>query len=136
MQMVQYQSYPNFNPRAHEGHDSRVCAELDGIRDFNPRAHEGHDRGWSVMATTLYISIHVPTRGTTNGTEKEFSIIGISIHVPTRGTTLPLYPEIPDSDFNPRAHEGHDFGAVDYSEECAISIHVPTRGTTLKNIYV
>ena len=58
----------------------------------------------------------------------------ISIHVPTRGTTrLPrLVSFMPLMYFNPRAHEGHDEcpGCKEmYVEE--ISIHVPTRGTTL-----
>ena len=55
------------------------------------------------------ISIHVPTRGTT---DQEIEILieqHISIHVPTRGTTIAE-------------------GIIKEVEK--ISIHVPTRGTT------
>ena len=78
--------YRNFNPRAHEGHDTgwekivkyrkfqSTCPR--GARHpvhhrtpqplyFNPRAHEGHDcHDWNHHGHTG-ISIHVPTRGTT-----------------------------------------------------------------------
>ena len=55
------------------------------------------------------ISIHVPTRGTTQQRYNKLAIKNISIHVPTRGTT-PLY--------------------LLGSSAFRISIHVPTRGTT------
>ena len=55
----------NFNPRAHEGHDPNCRCARKIIIDFNPRAHEGHD--FTILTTCgyIYISIHVPTRGTT-----------------------------------------------------------------------
>ena len=57
------------------------------LPDFNPRAHEGHDVcdkcGWA----TQEISIHVPTRGTTPDMARHTGNKHISIHVPTRGTT-------------------------------------------------
>ena len=78
----------------------------------------------------MQISIHVPTRGTT-ATYPVNALAGdISIHVPTRGTTFCFFPFIVFSDFNPRAHEGHDGYCGCKSSKLFISIHVPTRGTT------
>ena len=100
--------------------------------DFNPRAHEGHDlflHGYhqqQVFQSTcprgarlkhLLISIHV----------------NISIHVPTRGTTTgDIRSAGCNRDFNPRAHEGHDWVLERFFSDTRISIHVPTRGTTEK----
>ena len=140
----------DFNPRAHEGHDANALISNTplgfqstcprGARRgsqrisaaslyFNPRAHEGHDlRDRSYLGTSI-----------------------ISIHVPTRGTTNAVLSEILLQDFNPRAHEGHDLlqkqqillqpfqstcprGArrrhTNLTHAHVISIHVPTRGTT------
>ena len=55
------------------------------------------------------ISIHVPTRGTTEKRAVSSRMVRISIHVPTRGTTG-------------ASERNHPF--------THISIHVPTRGTT------
>ena len=57
-------------------------------------------------------------------------IVVISIHVPTRGTTPSLSGFLVLTNFNPRAHEGHDLGYDPIGKCHAISIHVPTRGTT------
>ena len=119
---------------------------------FNPRAHEGHD----ATPPSQYpqgISIHVPTRGTTQYIPAWHPGLHISIHVPTRGTTLMKIWTMKTVYFNPRAHEGHDavrssnttqshdfnpraHEGHDRCEECNrhedhISIHVPTRGTTV-----
>ena len=59
-------------------------------------------------------------------------MIYISIHVPTRGTTvITKNDRITSWDFNPRSHEGND--GIRHNEPCrlGISIHVPTRGTTV-----
>ena len=122
----------NFNPRAHEGHDSqcRYFPVFFGFQStcprgarhlksplfpvevyFNPRAHEGHDGTVASVAMSDCISIHVPTRGTTHQGEQKWIVYPISIHVPTRGTTC--------------------FVSFSYSFS-PISIHVPTRGTTDK----
>ena len=121
----------NFNPRAHEGHDFVPAQHLQSLGYFNPRAHEGHDpAGCRCHQVTIIISIHVPTRGTTqcNGNQSSkhyfnpraheghdslywdlISKFHISIHVPTRGTTISPAQHPPQRhDFNPRAHEGHD----------------------------
>ena len=104
----------------------------------------------------IYISIHVPTRGTTAAVRLRSHRGTISIHVPTRGTTqFPLpsldgYPDFnprshegndgkhsvlldPEHNFNPRSHEGNDDCMRDILFYLEISIHVPTRGTTEEN---
>ena len=95
----------------------------------------------------------MPTRGTTWGVYDAQLQQVISIHVPTRGTTPYLECKFTGTDFNPRAHEGHDVAAAAavsaavhfnpraheghdarlaiFSEADGISIHVPTRGTTI-----
>ena len=78
--------------------------------DFNPRAHEGHDSDGGMCVIDELISIHVPTRGTTEYCLNKDAVSSISIHVPTRGTT-------PD--------------AMQVQKVDIISIHVPTRGTTI-----
>ena len=97
---------------------------------FNPRAHEGHDPSiinWQIRFT---ISIHVPTRGTTQLCTLR-CCFAISIHVPTRGTTeCDIHWSYFLGNFNPRAHEGHDFVHCVWLGFRGISIHVPTRGTT------
>ena len=65
--------------------------------------------GITRLQDKTFISIHVPTRGTTGSGSQDPELQIISIHVPTRGTT-----DIQNGD-------GFDG---------AISIHVPTRGTT------
>ena len=146
---------PDFNPRAHEGHDA-VCEIQGSIAvDFNPRAHEGHDPGQRQCDAACShfnpraheghdcnlkrsyflggISIHVPTRGTTFVCTEIFKPhIRISIHVPTRGTTGCQDPQRCTIDFNPRAHEGHDSCRDRCYGRVRISIHVPTRGTTIR----
>ena len=85
-------------------------AETEGISTyFNPRPHEGDDITFGQNIGKGMISIHVPTRGTTEYSEDSVERIMISIHVPTRGTT----------------------GIWDKSKSSRlISIHVPRRGTT------
>ena len=58
----------NFNPRAHEGHDVAADTKLYLYSHFNPRAHEGHDCFFLYRFCYFFISIHVPTRGTTKST--------------------------------------------------------------------
>ena len=64
-----------------------MSPKMSPISNFNPRAHGGHDdlenEGYEIG---IFISIHVPTGGTTyfNIAQKR---VTISIHVPTGGTT-------------------------------------------------
>ena len=141
----------DFNPRAHEGHDGGNCVGWNNHQHFNPRAHEGHDKQHCFSRLCSYISIHVPTRGTTLSSnpvifQQDFNpraheghdcrlfwiiiIFDISIHVPTRGTTRLLRTDRRKRNFNPRAHEGHDTKSNLHILSLRISIHVPTRGTT------
>ena len=100
-----------FNPRSHEGNDGVTCGMSGMYMGFNPRSHEGNDEDERRQnARKWYVSIHVPTRGTT--------LIG------GRTQTMAIC-------FNPRSHEGND---VQCRVHCLagfrVSIHVPTRGTT------
>ncbi len=85
----------------------------------------------------FFISIHVPTRGTTSETEISTSLVIISIHVPTRGTTS--YTSINDADelkFQSTFPQGErPYVTVPVAYPLPISIHVPTRGTTIEAAY-
>ena len=81
-----------------------ICIECH----FNPRAHEGHD--------------DIETAPT--------SVDPISIHVPTRGTTETVFQEQVRTDFNPRAHEGHDVGVDFFNHSLAFQSTCP-RGARL-----
>ena len=80
----------------------------------------------------MYISIHVPTRGTTETPFGDMAFETISIHVPTRGTTGVVNTvDGGKRYFNPRPHEGDDWNVCSICKDrFYISIHVPTRGTT------
>lgn len=54
---------------------------------FPPCSHEGNDDLQIFEKNYNSISIHVPTRGTTEVTESRKRHLAISIHVPARGTT-------------------------------------------------
>ena len=140
----------DFNPRAHEGHDSSyIFLCLIGL--FQSTCPRGARRYYHDIKESRGISIHVPTRGTTQLTLCSF-LGEISIHVPTRGTTCNTSCIFGSIYFNPRAHEGHDthvkntkiqnvfqstcprgarHAVSSMSPRLNISIHVPTRGTTI-----
>ena len=103
---------------------------------------------------SLWISIHVPARGTTIPIETVDETEPISIHVPARGTTgqtavhdnvMVFQSTSPRGgrphafnrllirqDFNPRPREGDDFSlSINARTSYGISIHVPARGTTM-----
>ena len=146
-----------FNPRAHEGHDDNRGNHA-ALKHFNPRAHEGHDAADFPALQEVEISIHVPTRGTTQtegtyilkryfnpraheGHDSPDAIVivfrGISIHVPTRGTTASVAGSCWITEFQSTCPRGARLRLAGIILRCCrISIHVPTRGTTLKNIYV
>ena len=106
--LIAYRSH-NFNPRTHEGYDHGFWTRSGAPGNFNPRTHEGYDIIIGIAGIQKYISIHVPTKGTTEGTNIVHFGDNISIHVPTKGTTKEMY-----------------FDAY----KKWISIHVPTKGTT------
>ena len=100
-----------FNPRTHEGYDKIIPFCFGITIDFNPRTHEGYDCSSVNAYCESFISIHVPTKGTTWDKRMWNDRGEISIHVPTKGTTT--VPQL--------------FGNFYF-----ISIHVPTKGTTAK----
>ena len=106
-----------------------------------------------------YVSIHVPTRGTTLHLFSISTASKVSIHVPTRGTTrissnVSVFIEFQSTfprgerrgselsvsegwSFNPRSHEGNDKPEPNSHIKSGVSIHVPTRGTTkLSTLFV
>ena len=119
--------------------------------DFNPRAHEGHDENTNTIDSNFQFQSTCP-RGARHEVDIDMICDGISIHVPTRGTTYIVPRGRRQKDFNPRAHEGHDFMEIlqllqiyNFNPRAheghdpntptnniygKISIHVPTRGTT------
>ena len=97
----------NFNPRAHEGHDLHVFPSLRLENDFNPRAHEGHDIHLNSPDQPGRFQSTCP-RGARPEVQAACDGYEISIHVPTRGTTQSGSSGLVAVYFNPRAHEGHD----------------------------
>ena len=100
---------------------------------FNPRSHEGNDAVANMRSLLPFISIHVPTRGTT---VSRFSFNDKLKHFNPRsheGNDKKLIRKnIVLRDFNPRSHEGNDFLPLSsHAHFPLISIHVPTRGTTI-----
>ena len=78
---------PAVTARSHElNYPSSHCTTNTHIR-YNPRSHEGNDDSIYTAKHDLIVSIHVPTRGTT---QVVFCVD-------------PYY-----QGFNPRSHEGND----------------------------
>ena len=77
-----------FNPRSRKGNDGNARYLQRSREEFQSTFPQGERlRGSGVYQGGVYVSIHVPARGTTaflNGS----SFFGVvSIHVPARGTT-------------------------------------------------
>ena len=145
---------PNFNPRAHEGHDHQLWDRICNTKQFQSTCPRGARHG-PLMQMSCCSSAFQSTcpRGARPGARCADEQSSISIHVPTRGTTcwpntlrtgskyfnpraheghdgrLSLSRHSP-AYFNPRAHEGHDTTTYRITPCSDISIHVPTRGTT------
>ena len=67
---------------------------------FNPRTHTGCD--YPIQKehySTIYVSIHAPTRGATAMGCKNPSGISVSIHAPTRGATRKEFESLTDKEF-------------------------------------
>ena len=116
----------------------RLCRKSRrGNQNFNPRSREGSDR-WIIFdyPRALWISIHAPAKGATDGTEFDW-----------------VYKQ----DFNPRSREGSDKSKhflqgkitkfqstlprrerpclqYPYCTYTPISIHAPAKGATLATI--
>ena len=99
--------------------------------NFNPRSLVGNDglhfhRDWR-----RFISIHVPSWGTTMPELPGWAELEISIHVPSWGTTVcPQCRKKLKGDFNPRSLVGNDIIHTFLDWCVKISIHVPSWGTT------
>ena len=140
----------NFNPRAHEGHDHEFFS-LHRHNGFQSTCPRGARLNGSPGVAVMQISIHVPTRGTTNIVVNVKVCLSISIHVPTRGTTQASVSKNDSGEFQStcprgaRHHGVHPYHGVTFQSTCprgarrktgtatnigSISIHVPTRGTT------
>ena len=120
----------HFNPRSHEGSDTRLPSCFFSLFYFNPRSHEGSDTNMSLEKAVENISIHAPTRGATAAAPLTTAPSRISIHAPTRGATYCTKYESAFQYFNPRSHEGSDVGFRHIFKCFFISIHAPTRGAT------
>ena len=85
-------------------------------------------------AQPLYVSIHVPARGTTDERLKVYDAIMVSIHVPARGTTPSAFYDIIDIKVSIHVPaRGTTFFIWRTDSDNGVSIHVPARGTT--NVY-
>ena len=99
---------------------------------FNPRTHTGCD--YPIQKehySTIYVSIHAPTRGATAMGCKNPSGISVSIHAPTRGATRKEFESLTDKEFQ----STHPHGVRPYRQlgrrvRGKVSIHAPTRGAT------
>ena len=99
----------DFNPRSLVGNDYTLPSFIIQFNYFNPRSLVGNDGKDSGQEKGGYISIHVPSWGTTMEKPLSYPNQQISIHVPSWGTTRSLF---------------------DLPFPLPISIHVPSWGTT------
>ena len=76
---------------------------------FNPRSRTGNDPASEFLQRLLFVSIHVPARGTTVTEEEADRRVAVSIHVPARGTTFTTtFYSSKTRSFNPRSRTGND----------------------------
>ena len=78
--------------------------------DFNPRTRTGYDKIVRKPGTGVYISIHVPARGTTHKNANQTNGHDINFNPRTRTgyDTTPTATPSRTSDFNPRTRTGYD----------------------------
>ena len=120
---------------------------------FNPHTHEGCDSHGTLSSSSLFVSIHTPTKGVTF--EKWVSAIHqrVSIHTPTKGVTgkvltlcmmlvcfnphthegcdlVATRRQLAKKCFNPHTHEGCDYLVTYLQVVMLVSIHTPTKGVT------
>ena len=82
---------------------------LNHFKYFNPRSLVGNDGVKAQWGGSSYISIHVPSWGTTASGDPSTAPDRISIHVPSWGTTTQLRGNVPRYEhFNPRSLVGND----------------------------
>ena len=107
--MMPSRVHKDFNPRSHEGSDSRCLRSRFPFLNFNPRSHEGSD-----------ITMELSAIAGSNFNPRSHE--GSDRFSRAVGSPLP--------DFNPRSHEGSDHTPVSIFGDIQISIHAPTRGAT------
>ena len=91
----------------------------------------GNDGVKAQWGGSSYISIHVPSWGTTASGDPSTAPDRISIHVPSWGTTIHRHAEVDYVQFQstfPRGERRLSYEAT--SRDMSISIHVPSWGTT------
>ena len=122
----------NFNSRSHVGNDDHWQGNRNGRNHFNSRSHVGNDmKALLNQYPGLYISIHVPTWGTTIVFSSASPLSPFQFTFP-RGERLTVnYTGERVKDFNSRSHVGNDRLKENVKDSKVISIHVPTWGTTL-----
>ena len=100
----------DFNPRSHKGNDIDEIKKEQLEKDFNPRSHKGNDgvtSCWTVAIGRFQSTFPQGERHPIQLHRRRF--LKISIHVPTRGTTdFPIFCQHISLDFNPRSHKGND----------------------------
>ena len=78
----------SFNPRTHTGCDPAPISFGVDYLSFNPRTHTGCDNSSCEPSdSSIFVSIHAPTRGATRRKNKSKGYVIVSIHAPTRGAT-------------------------------------------------
>ena len=104
----------DFNPRTLKGYDKQAQMDYRTECTFQSTYPQGvRHSAYNITAAIFPISIHVPSRGTT---QLIFLIIGGLIY------------------FNPRTLKGYDAFFGEGFELGIISIHVPSRGTTCHRV--
>ena len=124
-----------FNPRTHEGCDSKSLY-CDAYRTLFQSTHPRGVRLAALNSFTLVrlVSIHAPTRGATTQMDIDRAdMLFQSTH--PRGVRLrQLSISTLLACFNPRTHEGCDHRPHNYKQKIGVSIHAPTRGATLSTL--
>ena len=63
--LVNLKTARDFNPRSLVGNDTLTCTDLHLSEHFNPRSLVGNDYSLAISSCGIFISIHVPSWGTT-----------------------------------------------------------------------
>ena len=122
-----------FNPRSHEGSDTRnqpkmTCAWL--FQSTLPRGERLMDM--ATLGLSVQFQSTLPRGERLHPLVLVVTPLDVSIHAPTRGATAPICFKTEASRcFNPRSHEGSDCTIKDMFWNGDVSIHAPTRGATL-----
>ena len=142
-----------FNPRPRTGGDVATGVDLIPGGEFQSTPpHGGRHNDTGRPNGHIFVSIHAPARGATDGHWEEIRQLFVSIHAPARGATIavataafvalfqstpphggrPLVLRRPyEGRFNPRPRTGGDVGHPGrWRGGGRVSIHAPARGAT------